>query len=340
MLCPARYGARLAQAFTATDASVTVEEVEEIFYLDDIKPSEGNYCFTDGVGTMSKELAIEISKELRSKRRRGRHNKFQPRAFQVRFMGSKGMLSVDYKLQGRAIGLRPSMIKFEAPDSLEIEIARAFDRPGPYYLNRPLITLLEGLGVPYEVFEHFQEIAVGETWRSTHSLAEAAKTLESHGLGASYRLTSVMLGLDKLGIDNIYDNSFYQRLLEYAIHDILRSLKNYARIPIPGAWTLVGVADVHEFLKEGEIFACIKPIDGAVRYLEGPVLISRSPTIHPGDVQVVNAIGEPPRGSCFSKEPLPNTVVFSVVGAYWPAFRAFAPLDLAMLQALDRCLLA
>lgn len=314
MRCPARYGARISQAFTATDASVTIEDVEEIFPIDDIKTDSGKYLFTDGVGTISKDLALEISQELKSKRRRGRYKKGHPRAFQVRFQGSKGMLSVDYMLRGRAICLRPSMTKFEDPNSREIEIARAFDKPGPYFLNRPLIMLLEGLGVHYNVFKNFQDMAVEETERSAHSLSYAARMFETHGLGASYRLPSVMLGLQKLGFDNIYKNAFYSQMVEYAIHHVLRLLKNRARIPIPDAWTLVGVADVHKYLKEGEIFACVKPLHGKRIYLEGPTLISRSPTIHPGDVQIVHAIGPPPDGSCFSREPLPNTVVFSVLG--------------------------
>ncbi|KAF5377659.1 hypothetical protein D9615_005257 [Tricholomella constricta] len=315
MFCPARYGARISQAFTATDASVTIEEVEEIFPIDDIKTTSGSYCFTDGVGTISKELAVEISQALKSKRRHGRYRKYQPRAFQIRFQGSKGMLSVDHTLSGRAICLRPSMTKFEDPHSREIEIARAFDKPGAYFLNRPLIMLLEGLGVEYEVFKLFQDRAVQETEESAQSLSQAARMFETHGLGSSYRLPSVMLGIQKLGIDNVYWSTFYHRMLEFAIHHVLRVLKNRARIPIPDAWTLVGVADIHKFLKEGEIFACVKPTHDEVIYLEGPVLISRSPTIHPGDVQMVHAIGPPPDGSCFSKERLPNTVVFSVLGS-------------------------
>ena len=103
--------------------------------------------------------------------------------------------------------------------------------------------------------------------------------------------------------------------MEFAVNHVLRDLKQRARIPIPGAWTLVGVADVHGFLQKDQIFACIKdsymhePI-----YLEGPTVISRSPTIHPGDVRVAHAIGRPPPGSCFEKEKLPNTVVFSIRG--------------------------
>src|SRR6267378_3485974 len=56
--CPARYAARLSQAFTATD-SVEVE-VEEILYIDDIHTTDRKYQFTDGVGTLSRDLAREI----------------------------------------------------------------------------------------------------------------------------------------------------------------------------------------------------------------------------------------------------------------------------------------
>jgi RNA-dependent RNA polymerase len=170
------------------------------------------------------------------------------------------------------------------------------------------------LGVPYETFLHFQDVAVEDANESLNSLERSARLLESHGLGNSFRLPSVMLGLEKLGVHQ-WDNPFYRQMMEYAVHHVLRELKHHARIPIPGAWTLVGVADMHKFLGEGEIFACVKHIESPEPiYLEGPVLISRSPTIHPGDVQIANAIGRPPSGSCFQHESLPNTVVFSVKG--------------------------
>jgi RNA-dependent RNA polymerase len=308
--CPARYGARISQAFTTTDASVTVE-AEEIFPLRDI--TRNGWCFTDGVGTISKDMANAIFQELNSSGRRKNRQRARPRAYQVRFQGSKGMLSVDHTLSGRVIFLRDSMIKFDAPDSLEIEIARSFDRPGKYYLNRPLIMILEGLGVPYNTFKRYQDDAVAETQTSNESLRHAAMFLEAHGLGASFRLTSVMTSLDSLGVE-LPDDAFHQRMMEFAVHHVLRELKHRARIPVPGGWTLVGVADNHNFLREGQIFACVKLEGSKARYLEGPILISRSPTIHPGDVQVAHAIGKPPEGSCFAIEPLPNTVVFSTQG--------------------------
>lgn len=318
--CPARYAARISQAFTATDAAVV--PVEEILHLPDIKTQDGKYVFTDGVGTMSRDLARAIWGELRAaKRKSGKLSDF-PHAYQVRYRGSKGMLSIDYTLNGaHTIGLRPSMIKFETEGGSgehEIEIARAFDKPTTYYLNRPLIMLLEGLGIPYDVFHDFQERAVQETQEATTTLSKAARLLEKHGLGGSFRLPATMLSLARLGLDSIYDDTFYTQLLKIAVYHILRDLKHHARIPIPNAWTLVGVADVHRYLEEGEVFACVKDQNEGVIFLEGPLLISRSPTIHPGDVQLAYAIGTPPEGSCFAKEPLYNTVVFSVKGMILP----------------------
>jgi RNA-dependent RNA polymerase len=48
------------------------------------------------------------------------------------------------------------------------------------------------------------------------------------------------------------------------------------------------------------------------QYIEGPILISKSPTIHPGDVQFAQAVGAPPAGSLLGE--LSNCVVFSQQG--------------------------
>lgn len=58
---PARYGARMAQAFTATDPSVVlkVEEMEEIPDVNKIYRGE-EVCFTDGVGKISLSLTKRV----------------------------------------------------------------------------------------------------------------------------------------------------------------------------------------------------------------------------------------------------------------------------------------
>lgn len=164
------------------------------------------------------------------------------------------------------------------------------------------------------MFQKLQDEVVRDAQESLLDLERAAGLLEAHGLGNSFRMTSVMLNLKKLGVSSP-DDQFYHQMMEFAVHHVLRELKQRARIPVPGAYTLVGIADVHQFLNPREIFACIKSSNSsAIVYLEGPILISRSPTIHPGDVQIVHARGRPPPGSCFEHEPLQNTVVFATKG--------------------------
>lgn len=63
---PSKYAARMAQAFTATDPSVRIrrEDFEEIEDL-----GEKPYIYTDGVGTISRELGTMIWDELCKVRR-------------------------------------------------------------------------------------------------------------------------------------------------------------------------------------------------------------------------------------------------------------------------------
>jgi RNA-dependent RNA polymerase len=262
-MCPARYGARLAQAFSTTEESVKIEP-EEMIKIPDIV-SSSNSMFTDGVGLVSPEIAEEIWEiytESRSKRSRRRLQ--TPSSYQIRLGGVKGMLCVDERLEGRVVCIRPSMNKFESPDRM-VEIARAFDRPMAMYLNRPLIMLLETLNVPVEPIMELQNLAVRQTVDASKSLESAARLLEQNGLGTAFRMTSILLQLHKTdaNLQSMRDSeqgiiSFLKRLLKFAVNHVLRDLKYKARIPVPKAWTLVGVADEYGYLKENEIYGMLK----------------------------------------------------------------------------------
>ncbi|KAI0257494.1 RNA dependent RNA polymerase-domain-containing protein [Lactifluus subvellereus] len=304
--CPARYAARISQAFTTTESTISVP-AEEILIGEDINEELLLH------GWRRKHLPGTCPENLEGTAKEGCALNTQSK--HIRLVGAKGMLSVDPKLSGDVVVLRPSMIKFDAPHSTDVEVARAFSRPSKYYLNRPLIMILEGLGIQYEVFKDLQDAAVQDVEDAVTSLEKAANTLDQFGLGASYRLSSTLLHLAKLGIDPSDMDDFYHQMLAFSIHHILRELKHHARIPVKDGYTLVGVADTYHYLQEDEVFACVTiPESNSIHFLEGPVLISRSPIIHPGDVQVVRAIGQPPVGSPFAVEPLMNTVVFSVNG--------------------------
>ncbi|KAF5389213.1 hypothetical protein D9757_003478 [Collybiopsis confluens] len=134
--------------------------------------------------------------------------------------------------------------------------------------------LLEDLGVPYEAFKRLQDEAIQRTLSAPDSLKTAAQLLETYGLGT--------------GVDNLIESeTFHRSMLDYAIHHIFRGkrnlclfarytneakyteLKHRSRIPIEGAWNLVGVADIRGELEDGEIFACVKSRNAPLEYIEG-----------------------------------------------------------------------
>jgi len=167
------------------------------------------------------------------------------------------MFSVDYTRSGDQVFIRDSMEKFDAPDSLDIEIAKAFDKPTPGFLNRPLIMLLETLGLEKDVFLVLQNAAIQATEEAIESLITASSLLEAHGLGTSFSLKSVFNNLARMGADlGSRDDMwpFLQHVLRFCANHILRDLKYRARIPIPGSWMLVGVADEYDLLQEGQIY--------------------------------------------------------------------------------------
>ncbi|KAG8971334.1 hypothetical protein FRC05_011326 [Tulasnella sp. 425] len=317
---PARYGARMSQAFTATEPGITLQ-LDEIVMTPDIKRNGSN--FTDGIGDISKYLAKKISRRLQ--RRPGSKKRFylDPSAYQFRMDGFKGMIAVNHRLEGLEVMLRDSQRKFDVPRPLmEIEIAQSFWHPKPVYLNRFMIMILETLGVPARVFIELQDEAVREVEEATQTLAKCSEFLDAHGIGTSYRLSSAMLNLHKLKVGlqsetvaslNLNDE-FLDRAIEFAANHVLRVMKHKARIPVKGSYTLVGVVDVHGWLQPNEVFVCIQEKDEKPEYIKGKVLITRSPQVHPGDVQFVEAIGDPPPESPFTFEKLPNCVVFSSLG--------------------------
>ncbi|KAG8906417.1 hypothetical protein FRB99_006919 [Tulasnella sp. 403] len=275
-----------------------------------------NSCFTDGIGDISRDLADMISRSLQ--KRPGNRKRFhiKPSAFQFRMGGFKGMLAVNYKLKGMDMRLRESQSKFPS-SSRDIEIAQTFYCPKPFFLNRYLIMILETLGVSADVFMELQDEAVLDVENATRSLLKCAGFLETHGLGASFRLPSVFINLQKLGVglkaedcNFPLDDVFLNRAIQFAANHVLRVMKHKARIPIKG----LGVADVHGYLGPNEVFICIQNRDERRFYIEGKVLVTRSPQVHPGDVQFVHAIGRPPKDSPFAQERFYNCLVFSTKG--------------------------
>ncbi|KAG8710842.1 hypothetical protein FRC08_016639, partial [Ceratobasidium sp. 394] len=325
--CPARYGARMSQAFTSTDPSIIVPQ-SAIVPLRELQ--KGKHMFSDGCGTISRELLEEVwrarNQNMPHTRRRQRHKtEPTPCVLQIRIGGYKGVVRLDPKFTGRKLGLRPSMEKFDAPGELSLEIAQAFERPGRCFLNRPLIILMWTNGVDSSVFEELMASALESTVTGMQTLGGVAKLLVTHRLGHPFRLADTFNKLSRLSLELDQPGvrtAGLLKLMNAGLYHIMVDLKHKANIPIPGGHTLVGVCDEENYLKPREIYACVQYFDHSTekihkKYLKGRMLVTRNPVIHPGDAQVLWAIGDPPPDSPFAGEgnDLPNCVVFSTRGS-------------------------
>ncbi|CCM04578.1 uncharacterized protein FIBRA_06759 [Fibroporia radiculosa] len=348
---PAKYAARIGQAFTSTYFSVQVvedewEEIEEI-----LEDRDNPKSHVDGLGRISQDLANAIWEGMCEEEPERRAYGVKPSAFQIRFIGYKGVVAVDRQLKGRKLCLRPEMRKFK-PHRCDgcraklfcahlnnpiqsLHIAEAFHGPRRAYLTRDPVTILEDREVRDEVFENLQDEAKRTTYMARDSSEKYLELLQSHHLGFQYRLPFLLQRLLDIGLDcgsqilaeNVLNDPFFLGLREYGIQHVLRDLKTRARIPVPNSYLLVGVADegpaytkqghsVYQ-LKNGQIFACVQESpDAKPIWLKGLCFITRSPTVHPGDVQRVTAIGKPdvPDGQICLFEHMKNVVVLPTVG--------------------------
>ncbi|UZJ52178.1 hypothetical protein CBS101457_001498 [Exobasidium rhododendri] len=309
---PARYAARMGQAFTATSNSVYVRE-EVVQTLPDIKSTDGKYEFSDGVGRMSQEVCDKINGVI-----------FQdvsftptvpPSTFQIRMGGAKGMISLDTRLQGEQVLLRESMVKYKmkARDGLvPLEIAHFYTRPVPMFLNRQMISLLESLGVEAEAFMNLQRDALQALEEATLSPTAAIQLLHRSGVGRACNMEGIISMLHKNGINAVTQIPFLHDANISLVDFALRNMKYRARIRVPYCHTLVGVMDETNTLAEGQIVACINEPNHPIKYLKGRCLLGKSPMLAPGDLQYGYAV-EPPRDHPL--RAITNAVIFSQKGS-------------------------
>lgn len=207
--------------------------------------------------------------------------------------GSKGILALNPKLEGDSLQLRKSMDKFPgkikgaykwhiSADKLgsrdaTLEICGASYKKLPMYMNRQLIKILEDMGARPTAFIDLQDQAVRKlSFITTHPI-----------------------------------NKFLRDVVEMAAIIQVRYLKHRARIPLEKGVTLYGTIDETGLLKEREIYVPIRDVGGKLEVLTGKCMVTRSPALHPGDVQLVEAVTVPPDSPLYK---LHNCVVFSQQG--------------------------
>lgn len=298
---PARCAARIGQAFSETPYYIPLDDCGVTVHLvPDVK--RNGRVFSDGIGTMSWQVVYNIWDVIPQK-------KSAPTAFQVRFRGSKGMLVLDPTLSGSVIKIRPSMMKFDSDDKPNLEICDMASKPIPLVLNRQMIKILEDMGCAGAWFFRMQNVELSRLRAVTSDAYNVAKFLKHQNVGQTMRLHRMISSCEDMGVDYRKDR-FLRSVVEAMVLRELRLLKHKARIPVREGITLFGIMDETGFLKENEVYVTYDTTSG--RFDEppgpGPVIVTRSPALHPGDIQVPNNVIPPP-GSPLRE--LSNVIVFS-----------------------------
>ncbi|KAF3070560.1 putative RNA-dependent RNA polymerase 2 [Daldinia childiae] len=307
---PSKCAARIGQAFSETPFSIDLQSVgARIEHIGDVTSKDGERVFSDGVGTLSRSLMEAIHVSLPQ-------NRNTATCFQIRWAGAKGMLSLDDTLQGTTMRIRPSMIKFESEDSKYLEICDMGNRPIPLVLNRQMIKILEDMGVTSEWFLQVQNLELERLRMITSQIHNTVTFLKRQKVAEQINFSKFIRRLHKLGIDYKKDN-FLCSVVETVVLREVRLLKHKARIPVEKGVTLFGVMDEFGFLEEDEIYVTFEQ---EKLYKKGGinidlhnrlVLITRSPALHPGDIQLRTVVVPPDYHPLRS---LSNCVVFSKKG--------------------------
>ncbi|KAL5366238.1 RNA dependent RNA polymerase-domain-containing protein [Aspergillus floccosus] len=247
--------------------------------------------FRDGIGTISLEVVERIWKGIPKK-------KGTPTCFQVRLGGVKGMLSLDSRLKGSVIRIRPSMLKFSTDDMRDLGICNMASEPYPIVLNRQIVKILEDIGVSGDWFFGLQIARLRQLQLITSSIDKTATFLKDAKIADSiglYKLFHRCLWMDL----DYREEPFLRSIVEAMILRELRLLKHKTRIPVPQGMTLYGIIDETGYLRADEVFISFDTLSGlyAAPPCPGPVLITRSPALYDGDIQVArNVVPRPDHG--------------------------------------------
>ncbi|EAU30181.1 predicted protein [Aspergillus terreus NIH2624] len=302
---PARCAARIGQAFTETPFTLPVQNVV-VEYIEDITSSDESRVFSDGIGTISLEVVERIWKGIPQK-------KGTPTCFQVRLGGAKGMLSLDSRLEGSVIRIRPSMVKFSTDDMRDLGICGMASEPYPLVLNRQIVKILEDIGVPDDWFFGLQNDRLRQLQLISSSADKTATFLKDAKIADSIGLYKLFRWCYWMDLD-YREDPFLRSIVEAMILRELRLLKHKSRIPVPQGMTLYGIIDETGYLKENEVFITFDTISGlyAAPPGPGPVLVTRSPALYDGDIQVARNVVPPPDHPLARHK---NCIIFSQQGA-------------------------
>ena len=315
----AKHASRLGQCFSTTRAingtKVNIREIADI--------NRNGRDFTDGVGKISKFLAQVAASELGI----STASREPPSVYQFRLGGCKGVLAISPDVDIRDIHIRKTQYKFAASHE-GLEIIR-WSQFAAANLNRQIILVLSTLGVPDGVFVKKLETQLSDIQRAMTDEKMALNLLQKDI--DPNQMTLVIAGLVLDGFQK-YKEPFLTSLLHLWRAWSIKYLKEKARITISKGAFLLGCVDETGTLKGHvnsapsvgpnsslehkskylpQIFVQVsKGPDDKPVVMEGPMLLARNPSLHPGDMRVVNGVDVP------ALHHLKDVVVFPQTGDY------------------------
>lgn len=290
----AKCAARMGQCFSSTYATVEVPHSEVDSELPDIV--RNGYVFSDGIGMISDDLAMEVAERL--------HLKVNPPcAYQIRYAGCKGVVACWPACKdGIRLSLRLSMNKFVSKHTI-LEIC-SWTRFQPGFLNRQIITLLSALNVCDDIFWEMQESMVYKLNQMLVN-ADTAFDVLTASCAEEGNTAAIML------------SAGFKPQTEPHLRGMLTSiraaqfgdLREKARIFVPSGRWLMGCLDELGILEQGQCFIQLSnpslencfakhgfkfsETKKDLEVIKGYVVVAKNPCLHPGDVRILEAVDVP-----------------------------------------------
>ncbi|KAL3746578.1 hypothetical protein ACJRO7_015525 [Eucalyptus globulus] len=288
----AKLAFQMGQCLSSTYA--TVEVPQEEVYHDLLDIERNGYCFSDGIGTITPDLAREVAEKLKLD---------MPSAYQIHYAGYKGVVACwPSKGDGIRLSLRRSMNKFQSNHTM-LEIC-SWTRFKPGFLNRQIVTLLSALKVPDEVFWDMQEKMVFKLNRMLVDSDVAFDVLTS-SCTKQGNIAAIMLSARF----RPHSEPHLRGMLTCIRAAQLQGLREEARIFLPSGRWLMGCLDELGVLEQGQCFIQVSTpalencfIKHGCRFTEtkknqkvikGCAVVAKSSRLHPGDIRILEAVDAP-----------------------------------------------
>lgn len=298
-----KWAARIGQCFSTTvDCSIGNMKLQKPTVINDIHALNGK-DHSDGTGVISRELM----NELVSRMPYPPANLGDVSIVQIRFGGAKGTLSswtldasilACLKLCQRTANviLRKSMTKFESNyESIEV---CALGTTIPYYLNRNVILLLRAHHVREQIFLDMQRKMLDDLDKMLEDCEKAAYMLPRLS-GPDSATTATLLSMLHTGLKPQEEPFMYSCLQAIRTHHLF-TLRKKARVFVEKGAVLMGGMDETGLLAEGCVHVNVNKLSTGTggttsshKVLLGPVMVTKHPAMHPGDVRMLLAVDIP-----------------------------------------------